>query len=268
MQNTFKTIDQYIKQQPKEHQATLEKIRQTVLSAAPTAIEVISYQMPAFKINRVLVYFAIYKNHIGFYPTASGINAFKDEFSQFNWSKGAVQFPLDKAIPYALIKKMVKFRVEEDKAFAKPTKAKKAIENIQSVQASKSEDVDQFLKQIDHPLAELMNETRQLVLKVDRSIGEEIYWNAPSFFYTGKMKPFKPKEYKRSIVVFNFYRKDALRLIFLRGANVDDPSSLLEGDYKDGRRLITLRSVEELKQKKAAIQKIIKAILVLIKNDN
>ena len=129
-------------------------------------------------------------------------------------------------------------------------------------------DVDQFLNDTDHPLKELMQETRNLILKTDRSIGEEIYWNAPSFFYTGDMKPFKPKEYKRSIVVFNFFKKDELRLIFLRGAFVDDPTQILEGDYKDGRRLITLQSLSELKQKKTAIQQVIKGILALIKREN
>lgn len=266
MKNTFTSIDQYISLQPKEHQATLEKVRQTILSAAPGAQEVISYQMPAFKLNGVLVYFAIYKNHLGFYPTASGILAFKDEFADYKWSKGAVQFPLDKAIPYTLIKKIVKFRVEETKA--KTQSVKKADAKKKPVSKTKVTDVDQFLKATDHPLKELMQETRNLILKTDRSIGEEISWNAPSFFYTGEMKPFKPKEYKRSIVVFNIFKKDELRLICLRGAFVDDPTKILEGDYKDGRRLITLQSLSELKQKKTAIQKVIKSILALINSEN
>jgi uncharacterized protein YdhG (YjbR/CyaY superfamily) len=78
-----------------------------------------SYGMPAFKQNRVLVYFAAHKKHIGFYPTASGINAFRAELSQYKQSKGAVQFPIDEPVPIELVKKMVKFRLKEDMAKAK-----------------------------------------------------------------------------------------------------------------------------------------------------
>lgn len=111
---TANGIDMYIAGFPEETQKLLEELRETILNAAPGAQQVISYQMPAFKLNRVLVYFAAYNNHIGFYPTASGIEVFKTELSQFKWSKGAVQFPLDKTLPVDLITKIVKFRVEED----------------------------------------------------------------------------------------------------------------------------------------------------------
>jgi uncharacterized protein YdhG (YjbR/CyaY superfamily) len=107
-------IDEYIAAFPKDVQKTLQQLRVTIQKAAPKAEEVISYQMPAFKQNGVLVYFAAYKNHIGFYPTASGIRVFKDEISEYKNSKGAVQFPIDKPLPRALISKIVKFRAKED----------------------------------------------------------------------------------------------------------------------------------------------------------
>ncbi len=107
-------IDEYIAAFPKDVQKTLQQLRITIQKAAPKAEEVISYQMPAFKQNGVLVYFAAYKNHIGFYPTASGIRVFKDEISGYKNSKGAVQFPIDKPLPIQLISKMVKFRVKEN----------------------------------------------------------------------------------------------------------------------------------------------------------
>jgi len=87
-------------------------LRATIKKAAPKAEEVISYGMPAYKQNGMLVYFAAYAKHIGFYPSSSGISAFKKEISVFKWSKGAVQFPLDKALPSSLITKIVKFRVK------------------------------------------------------------------------------------------------------------------------------------------------------------
>jgi len=107
-------IDEYIASFPKEIQQLLEQVRITIKKAAPKAKEVISYSMPAFKSNGVLVYFAAYKNHIGFYPTSSGIKAFKDEISVYKNSKGAIQFPLNEKLPIGLITRIVKFRSKED----------------------------------------------------------------------------------------------------------------------------------------------------------
>jgi uncharacterized protein YdhG (YjbR/CyaY superfamily) len=117
-----KSIDEYIATFPPGTREKMEHLRVTILKAAPKATEVISYGMPAFKQHGVLVYFAGYKQHIGFYPTGSGIEAFKDELSKYKWSKGAVQFPLDKPLPLKLVTQMVKFRVVMD---AEKAKAKK-----------------------------------------------------------------------------------------------------------------------------------------------
>jgi uncharacterized protein YdhG (YjbR/CyaY superfamily) len=114
MKTTFENIDTYIAMQPEEVQQSLEAIRQTIKAAAPQAEEVISYQMPAFKYHGALVYFAAYKNHIGFYPTGSGIKAFQKEIAIYKNSKGAVQFPLDQPIPHELITKMVAFKINEN----------------------------------------------------------------------------------------------------------------------------------------------------------
>src|SRR2546423_15286514 len=107
-------VEEYIAGFPKETQILLEQIRATIVKAAPEAEEVISYQMPAYKYNGMLVYFAAYKNHIGFYPTASGIEAFKKELSVYKGAKGSVQFPLDKPMPLNLISKIVKFKVKKN----------------------------------------------------------------------------------------------------------------------------------------------------------
>ncbi|HVX50222.1 MAG TPA: DUF1801 domain-containing protein, partial [Chitinophagaceae bacterium] len=101
----FKTVDEYIATFPPDVQAKLEQMRTVLKKALPKATEIISYNMPAYKQNGVLVYFAGYTGHIGFYPTASGIASFQQEFSNYKSSKGAVQFPLDKPIPAALITK-------------------------------------------------------------------------------------------------------------------------------------------------------------------
>lgn len=111
----FRTIDEYIKIFLQDVQSILERMRQTIRKAAPEAVESISYQMPTFKLNgKNLVYFGGYKNHIGFYPVPSGIRAFKKELSQYKTGKGSVQFPIDKPVPYDLVKKIVMFRVKEN----------------------------------------------------------------------------------------------------------------------------------------------------------
>lgn len=110
----FQTIDEYITEFPEDIQEILEKMRKVIHDAAPEAEEAISYGMPTFKLHGNLVHFAAYKNHIGFYPTPSGIEAFKEEISEYKSSKGAVQFPLNEPIPYDLVKKMVIFRVKEN----------------------------------------------------------------------------------------------------------------------------------------------------------
>ena len=107
-------VDRYIAGFPDNVRELLMQLRAAVREAAPEAEEVISYQMPAYRLQGMLVYFAGYKNHIGFYPTSSGIKAFKQELSAYKGAKGTVQFPLDKPLPLDIIKKIVAVRVAEN----------------------------------------------------------------------------------------------------------------------------------------------------------
>lgn len=122
---SFKNIDEYISLFPKETQALLQQMRATIKEVAPDAEEAIKYQMPTFVLNGNLVHFAAFKNHIGFYPVPTGIEKFKKELSAYKTSKGAVQFPLDKPLPLALIRKIVKFRVAENLKKAEEKSRKK-----------------------------------------------------------------------------------------------------------------------------------------------
>lgn len=110
----FQTIDEYMVQFPKNVRDVLEQLRQVIKESAPEAEEAISYQMPAFKLNGILVWFAAFKNHIGFYPKVSAIKAFKRKLGKYKVSKGTIQFSLDEPIPYELVRKIVKFRVKEN----------------------------------------------------------------------------------------------------------------------------------------------------------
>lgn len=118
-------VEKYYSSIPEELRIILGKMRTTIKSVVPDAEEVISYRMPSFKQNGILVYFAAFKNHIGFYPTSSGIEAFKNELTDYKWSKGAIQFPIDKPLPVMLIKRIVKFRAQEDRGKAKTKEIKR-----------------------------------------------------------------------------------------------------------------------------------------------
>ena len=108
------SIDEYIAQFPGEVQQLLQQVRETIKKAAPQAREVISYSIPTFVLNGNLVHFAAFKNHIGFYPGPSGIEAYEEEIARYKGAKGSVQFPLKNPIPFETIYKIVKFRVEEN----------------------------------------------------------------------------------------------------------------------------------------------------------
>jgi len=111
---TYSSIDNYIEQFPPEVQEILNTIRKVIKESAPDAEEKISYQMPTFALHGNLVHFAAYRNHIGFYPAASGIAEFKQELSEYKGAKGSVQFPINIPLPLELISKIVKFRVAEN----------------------------------------------------------------------------------------------------------------------------------------------------------
>ena len=118
------SILDYIHSFPETVQNQLLCLRNTILKAAPNAEECISYGMPAYKQNGILVYFAGYTNHIGFYPTGSGIQAFKAEIRNYKWSKGTIQFPIDRPLPLSLISAIVKHRVQENEQKKKPITTK------------------------------------------------------------------------------------------------------------------------------------------------
>lgn len=122
----MQTIDDYIAQCPEDVQKVLQELRKVIHAAAPDAEEKISYQMPTFYLNGNLVHFAAYKNHIGFYPTPSGIEHFKEELSAYAGAKGSVQFPLSEPVPFDLVARITTFRAEENRAKASAKGKKRA----------------------------------------------------------------------------------------------------------------------------------------------
>jgi len=121
----FKDIDSYIGSFPPEVQELLNQLRSAIRKAAPEAEETINYSIPTYKLNGNLVHFAAYKNHVGFYPSPSGIQAFKEELSIYKNAKGSVQFPIAKPLPLELISKIVRFRVAENLKITEKKSSKK-----------------------------------------------------------------------------------------------------------------------------------------------
>ena len=133
-----------------------------------------------------------------------------------------------------------------------------------TTKASESAKVDKYMGELKHAKKSVLEVLRRVILSADPEIGEEIKWNAPTFFYSGPMPPFDPKEYRRYLVVSNLFQKDAIRLVFWGGGKVDDQSGLLTGDYKDGRRLASFTSLDEVAAKTEVLQHIVREQLRLI----
>ena len=129
-------------------------------------------------------------------------------------------------------------------------------------------EVDAFVAAIeDEELAAIINSIRTIVLNIDPVIGEQIKWNSPSFFYTGKMKPFDPKSYKRDMAVMHI-KKGNVMLIFPNGADLPNISGILEGNYTDGRRMITIHHLEELNKKQDVLAELVQAWLEMTLEEN
>jgi hypothetical protein len=126
-----------------------------------------------------------------------------------------------------------------------------------------TEQVTEHIQKLDQSIVEIVETLRRIILKTDKAIGERIKWNNPSFYYTGEMQVFDPKEYKRELIVFNLF-KNRIMLVMPSGAKVNDTSGLLEGDYKDGRRLIVFKDLKDVKAKEKNLQAVIKKWLKLI----
>lgn len=132
-----------------------------------------------------------------------------------------------------------------------------------TVKMSDTEQVMDHIRKLGPELGGVIETIRQIILSTDNEIGERIKWNNPSFYYTGAMKPFDPKEYKRELIVMNLH-KGRIMLVFPSGAKVKDPSGLLEGDYKDGRRLAIFKDLSDVKAKEKTLKKVIKDWLKLV----
>jgi len=129
---------------------------------------------------------------------------------------------------------------------------------------SNQDQVTQYIVTSAHPLAATMQAVREAILEADAAVSEQIKWNAPAFYYNGAMAAFDAKEYKRDIVVFNLRKDDYILLIFPTGSAINDTTGILEGDYPDGRRMVTIYSEADFNSKKEPLQQVIKLWLAQV----
>ncbi|MEE1899429.1 DUF1801 domain-containing protein [Flavobacterium rakeshii] len=127
-----------------------------------------------------------------------------------------------------------------------------------------TEQVIQHIAKMTPQVAKTMQAIREVILETSPEIGEHIKWNSPAFYYTGEMKAFDAKEYKRDLVVYNLRKNGSIMLVFPTGATINDTTGILEGNYTDGRRMVTVTDITDLQNKKQALQTVIKQWLDLI----
>nr|WP_294790483.1 DUF1801 domain-containing protein [uncultured Mucilaginibacter sp.] len=127
---------------------------------------------------------------------------------------------------------------------------------VKAVKLTGSEAVSAYIAQLDETVGPIVEKLRQIILDTDPDISEEIKWNAPSFYYTGEMKPFDPKEYKRHIIVMNLHKR--IMMVFPSGAKIANDNNLLTGDYTDGRRLLYVTGMDDVLQKEKALRDAVK----------
>jgi uncharacterized protein YdhG (YjbR/CyaY superfamily) len=246
------TVDEYIRSFPKEVQKLLQQVRIAIQKAAPAAEEVISYGMPGYKLNGMLVFFAGYKNHIGFYATPTGHKAFTKELSKYKQGKGSVQFPINEPMPLTLITRIVKFRVADNQKKLLEKKNSKSVSvKLNKPKQSEKKLVSQWMNQLDPKTKSLINAVRTMIKSSAPELTERIKWNAPSYYY------------REDIVTFGPHKTGKVFLVFHHPSVVTIQSALLQGTYKD-RRLLYCNTKAELTKNKAEIASILRQIITAI----
>lgn len=209
----FQSIDEYHAAVPTGEQQLLQQLRECIRKAAPNATEVISYGMPAFKQNKVLVYYALNKNHIGFYPHSSPIAFFKKELLSYKTSKGAIQFPLSKPLPLALIRKIVKFRLEEDGG--QPARKK-------TVKSELPEEIAHYNQQLQPEYRKIADNLFALIETNLKSAKSKVWHGHPVWFIDDNP------------IVGYSVQKRGMRLMFWSGVDFEEEElNVRGGKFKD-----------------------------------
>jgi uncharacterized protein YdhG (YjbR/CyaY superfamily) len=255
------SIDEYLSSLRRDQRAALEKLRRTIRAAAPRAEECISYGLPAFRHDGMLVAFGATANHCAFYPMSSStVKDHREELEGYDTSKGTIRFPAERPLPAALVRTLVKARIAENAARRGSKKggrvaARKPAASRGPGGARRDPAVTAYLRELDHPLKREIEAVRKTILGVSRAIGEGIKWNAPSFRTT---------DYFATV---NVRSRDAVQLIFHRGAKVKDNTTKMEIADPAGlirwlatdRCLVTLGAGRDVQGRQKALAAIVRA---------
>ena len=238
---TFKTVDEYLKNVPQIQRKTLEKIRKAIKAAAPLSEEVISYGIPMYNLHGSLGGFGAFKNHCSYFPASSRVmKELATELKSYKTSKGTIQFPIDKPLPDALVKKMIRIKMEENEALiSSKAETKKNADDLK---------IAAYMKSLKHPLKAEVEEVRKIIKNSHADIRERIKWNAPSY-YTNT-----------DLLSFNLRNSEQVHLVLHHPAIEKISSPLLQGDYK-GRRMIYFKNMKEVRSYKKELQRIITELI-------
>lgn len=256
-----RTIDEYLAAVGDDKRAALEKLRTTIRAAAPKAEECISYQLPAFRLNGMLVGFGATAKHCAFYLMSSSmVETHREELEGYDVSKGTIRFQADKPLPVTLVRKLVKARIAENeglrgKAKEPPASTGKRAAAAASGGPQTDSAVTAFMRELDHPLKKEIEAVRKIILGVSSEIREGIKWNAPSFRTTEFFATINLRSKESVQIILHLGAK--VKEIPAKGIRIADPEGLIKWLAKD-RCLVTLGAGKEIQARRGALEGIIR----------
>ncbi|TMI65293.1 MAG: hypothetical protein E6H07_05065 [Bacteroidetes bacterium] len=239
------SVDEYIASFPDETKKRLIQLQKAIKSVAPKAEELISYGIAGYKHHGVLIYFAGWKNHISLYPAPWNAAELKKEMLEYKGAKGTIKFSSDKPLPLQLIRKIVKYKLEENELKAGLKK--------KTEKPSDDENVKEWIANLDTATKKQIDAVRSIIKTASPKLNERIKWNAPSYYYKEDIVTFGPSR-----------KKDQVLLVFHHSNIIKIKSALLEGNYKD-RRLVYFNSPAEITAGKKELGRIVKEMVKMIK---
>jgi uncharacterized protein YdhG (YjbR/CyaY superfamily) len=249
------TVDEYLQKLDPPVKQALEKLRQLIKKLLPNAEEVISYQIPTYRLNGPVAAFAAFPNHCSYYTMSHAVmKSLKEELRDYDCSGVTIHFQPAKPLPLSLVKKLVAEKLKENKTriSAKKT-ATKAIASKTQRQSTDEEQVNKYMEALSHPLKKEIEAVRKIIKGCDRRINERIKWNAPSYYTSADMVTFNPRA------------QQYVHLVFHHPAIVKIKSTLLEGEYKD-RRMVYFADMKAVNKNKKELQRIMKELVKLVES--
>lgn len=252
-----KDHDEYLAALPDPQRKALQKLRATIRAAAPDAEECISYRLAAFEKDGKLVAYGATAKHCAFFPmNATSVAAHAAELVAWSTSKGTIRFQPDQPLPAALVKKIVKERLAENAAARGATKAARKGKVAKAAVADS--DVDEFLRDLDHPMKAAIATVRRFILDAAPGIADGIKWNAPSFRTSEWFATFNLRARDRVQLIFHFgaKSKDGTK----QGLRIPDPDGMVEWLASD-RAMVTVGAGKEIAARRKALQDLVRAWL-------